>query len=273
MTIKWLHISDVHECDREGYHRAAMYDEIVANVKGRQTHPDFVIFTGDLAFEGTEREYESLQARFFTGLKDALPDDCPVFIVPGNHDIDRKGVVPPRLWIGDVNQQELFQEVGAAGRRMRGDVLLPRFEAYRAFEQSVASWDDDWLASESGSICQILLVDNTKIAIVGINTAWLCQDDSDWGNLTAGRTMVDAALRKAEVAAPELVIVLGHHPLDAMTGERPWSDGSRIRERIQQANAVYLHGHLHASGSQRTGDSLQSVLEQLRRTQSRFWVP
>jgi hypothetical protein len=99
-----------------------------------------------------------------------------------------------------------------------------------------------------------------KLAIVGINTAWLCQDDQDWGQLTAGRTMVDAALREAEKAAPQLVIVLGHHPLDAMTGDRPWSDGKRIRQRLEQANAVYLHGHLHASGNQKTGDSLQSVL-------------
>ena len=57
-----------------------------------------------------------------------------------------------------------------------------------------------------------------------------------------------------------MVIVLGHHPLDAMTGERPWSDGPRIRQRLEQANAIYVHGHLHTSESKRTGDSLESVL-------------
>jgi hypothetical protein len=39
-----------------------------------------------------------------------------------------------------------------------------------------------------------------------------------------------------------------------------WSDGNRIRQRLQQANAVYLHGHLHTSGTEITGDSMESVL-------------
>lgn len=72
--------------------------------------------------------------------------------------------------------------------------------------------------------------------------------------------MVDAALRQARAAQPDLVIVLGHHPLAAMTGETEWSDGNRIRQRLEQANAVYLHGHLHASGGQQSGDSMKSVL-------------
>ena len=70
--------------------------------------------------------------------------------------------------------------------------------------------------------------------------------------------MVDAALRMAREA--DLTIVLGHHPLEAMTGEQPWSDGDRIRKRLQQASAIYLHGHLHKSGGGITTDSMQSVL-------------
>ncbi len=225
-----------------------MYDEIVEEVIKRQTKPDFVFFTGNLAFAGMEEEYESLRKRFLDPLKDALPDDCPIFMVPGNHDVDRKAAVPPRLWIGDEEQQKLFQEVSTAGRRKRGEVLLPRFEAYRAFERTSAAWGEDWLGSECGSIVRTMEVDGAKIAVVGINTAWLCHDEEDWGKLTAGRTMVDAALRQSEAEQPQLVIVLGHHPLDAMMGEQSWSDGPRIRQRLEQANAIYLHGHLHTAG-------------------------
>ncbi len=260
MAIKWLHISDVHECDREDYHRVAMYDEIVAEVKRRQTPPHIVFVTGDLAFAATEKEYDSLQVRFFDPLKGALPDECLIFMVPGNHDVDRQAVVPPRLWIGNEDQMKLFQEVSEAGKRKRGGALLPRFAAYSSFEKKVASWGEDWIASECGSICHILAADGVKIAVVGINTAWLCQDNEDWGKLTAGRTMMEAALRQAEVEQPDLIIVLGHHPIEAMMGEQEWSDGSRIRQRLEQTNAVYLHGHLHVSGTQTTGDSLHSVL-------------
>jgi len=260
MTINWLHLSDVHECDKEGYHRAAMYDAIVAEVKDYEKKPDLVFITGDLAFSGTTEEYESLKKRFFDKLSNVLPGTCPIFIVPGNHGVDRKAVVPPRLWIIDAEQRKLFQEVGASGLRKRRELLLPRFDAYRSFERTAAAWDADWLASQRGSICKLLMVDGRRISIIGINTAWLCQDEDDWSELTAGRTMVDAALREAEKSEPELLIVLGHHPLQARSGERTWSDGNFIRARLEQSNAIYLHGHLHSSGDQRSGDSLESCL-------------
>lgn len=260
MTINWLHLSDVHECNKEGYHRVAMYDAIVSEVKSNLQKPDIIFFTGDLAFSGTAEEYKLLKERFLTPLRAVLPTGCPLFTIPGNHDVDRKRVVNPRLWIGDEKERAAFQEVGGEGRKKRGDALLPRFEAYRALEADFSSWGADWLTSEQGSVCKIIEVSDRQIAIVGINTAWLCQDDEDWGRLTAGRTMVDAALRQATTAKPDLVIVLGHHPLAAMTGEKEWSDGNRIRQRLEQANAIYLHGHLHSAGSQRAGDSMESVL-------------
>jgi hypothetical protein len=259
MAISWLHLSDVHECDKERYHRVAMYEAIVAEVKANPP-VDFVFFTGDLAFSGIAHEYKLLKEHLLTPLRAVLPTTCALFTVPGNHDVDRKRVSKPRLWIDDEQERAAFQNIGGEGQRKRGDTLLPRFEAYRELEAEYSAWGENWLASEQGSICKVVAVGGHRIAVVGINSAWLCQDDEDWGRLTAGRTMVDAALRQAEAAQPDFLVVLGHHPLAAMIGEKEWSDGDRIRQRLEQANAVYFHGHLHVSGGQRTGDSMQSVL-------------
>lgn len=259
MTVRWLHISDVHECNRDDYQRTSMFEAIVAAVKEREPRPDFVFFTGDLAFSGSKPEYDLLRDRFLNPLCEALPDGCPIFTVPGNHDVDRTRCGAPRIWIEHENGAlNTFQKVDSAGLKRRTDLLLPRFEAYREIEQEFAAWDDDWLASETGAICVTREAAGHKMAIVGINTAWLCHDDQDWGRLTAGETMVEAALNLAKDA--DLTVVLGHHPLAAMTGEAPWSDGNRIRLRLQQAKAIYLHGHLHKSGGEITTDSLQSVL-------------
>ncbi len=260
MSIRWLHISDVHECSREEFHREGMYEAIVKNVEQRPETPDIVFFTGDLAFSGTALEYDLLRERFLTQLRAALPKDCPIFTVPGNHDVNRKRAGNPRSWMTDPDQQRVFQQVDEVGRQKRVDMILPRFESYRAVEQSLGAWGEDWLASETGAACAIREINGHRLAIVGMNTAWLCHDDEDWGRLTAGRTMVDAALKKAAEASPDLTIVIGHHPLTAMTGEKEWSDGDRLRTRLEQSNAIYLHGHLHRSGAQRTGDALQSVL-------------
>jgi len=259
-VIRWLHISDVHECKRDDFHRVGMYEAVIAEVKAQTEPPDIVFFTGDLAFAGTADEYQLLKDRLLVPLRKALPPGCPLFTVPGNHDVDRKRAAKPRSWMTDADERAIFQRVDADGRQKRCDLLLSRFEAYRAIEREIASWAGDWLASEQGSICKVVEIDAKRIAVVGINTAWLCQDDYDWGQLTAGKDMVDAALRLAKAAAPDLVIVLGHHPLAAMTGETGWSDGDRIRTRLEEANAIYLHGHLHGSGGQRFGDSMRSVL-------------
>lgn len=258
--IRWLHISDVHECKQDDFHRVGMYEAIVAEVKAQSNPPDIVFFTGDLAFAGTAFEYKLLKDRLLVPLREASPLGCPLFTVPGNHDVDRKRASRPRIWIRDADEHVIFQKVDGEGCQKRSDLLLPRFEAYRATEREVAAWGTDWLASEQGSICKVIDAGGKRIAVVGINTAWLCQDDGDWGRLTAGKDMVDAALRQAKVAAPDLVIALGHHPLAAMSGEMDWSDGDRIRKRLEQANAIYLHGHLHDFGSQLAGDAMQSVL-------------
>ena len=127
MTISWLHISDIHECDNDRYHRTAMYEAIIQEVKKRTIPPDVAFITGDLSFQGTDTEYESLIKRFINPLKEALPLNCPIFTVPGNHDVDRTAVVPPRLWMTDTDQQKLFQDVGSNGQRKRQQTLLPRF--------------------------------------------------------------------------------------------------------------------------------------------------
>lgn len=71
---------------------------------------------------------------------------------------------------------------------------MPRFEAYAELDRAVSAWGSDWLRSDAGSAWWSGNIAGTQIAIVGINTAWLWQDDDDWGELTPGRYMVDIPL-------------------------------------------------------------------------------
>src|SRR5215211_772562 len=128
-------------------------------------------------------------------------------------------------------------------------MLLPRFAAYAAFDRRVSDWGSHWLDSETGAIWWSKDINGAKVAVVGANTAWLCQDDDDWGKLTPGREMLASAVREATKAKPDLLIVLGHHPLGALFGEGDVSDGDRVTRRLEQANALYLHGHRHRTQS------------------------
>jgi predicted MPP superfamily phosphohydrolase/DNA polymerase III delta prime subunit len=259
MTIRWLQISDIHECSREGHFRKRMYAEIIKEVE-RQAPPNVVFLTGDMAFAGTESEYLSLEKAFIEPLKKVLPLDCPIFTIPGNHDVDRERGIKPRLWIGDAEEAKLFQSIDAKGAAKRKDALLPRFSAYAAFDSRVSSWRTPWLESQAGSVWWSKEIKGAKVSVVGVNTAWFCQDDNDWGKLTPGRFLLEHAVDEALKEKPNLLIVLGHHPLAALRVEGEPSDGPRVIERLKQANAIYLHGHLHASGSDRIGDALRTTL-------------
>jgi hypothetical protein len=237
-----------------------MYDAIVRNVVDREEKPHLVFFTGDLAFSGAHEEYDRLDRLFLKPLRQALGADPPILTVPGNHDVQRKSVVNPRLWMVDPEQRRVFQQVDSEGQQKRADAILPRFKNYRAAEKLLGAWPEDWLASERGTAFTLREIEGRRLAVIGMNTAWLCHDDHDWGHIAGGKTMVDAALKTAQSELPDLTIVLGHHPLAALTGEQPWSDGDRIRTRLEQANAVYLHGHYHRARTQRAGDSAGSLL-------------
>lgn len=260
MSLRWLHLSDVHEAARDGVNRVRMYDQILAEVERREG-ADVVFLTGDVAFAGEESEYRSLEKSFIEPLKNIVGPDCPLFVVPGNHDLDRRRAVPPRSWINLEQQRSLFQAVDAEGSLKRSDVLMPRFKAYADFDARVSAWPKRWLESDAGAAVWTGDINGHRIGVVGLNTAWLCQDDEDWGRISPGRYMAERALEAASAASPHLLFALGHHPLGAFAVEhQPEQDGGRIRERLERHKAVYLHGHLHRTGSDQTGAGPMTAL-------------
>jgi 3',5'-cyclic AMP phosphodiesterase CpdA len=256
--IRWLHLSDVHENEDGGHPRRRMYDHILKAVKGRAEKPHLVFLTGDLAFKGTAAEYEKLNAGFIQPLKEALPEAL-FFAVPGNHDLLRDETDPPREWMEHKDRADLFHAASSGGAKRREKFLLPRFAPYAEFEKSFVKWSDqDWLKSETGAAVWRDKVEGKTVAVVGLNTAWLCQDDQDWGKLSAGRGLVERGFELAiEGGAPDLLFVLGHHPLEAMTNDQN-DCGEELRKHLAAHNALYLHGHLHLTATKGTGSYTQN---------------
>src|SRR5512137_1027717 len=92
----WLHLSDWHqsgsEFDRQVVRRALLKDiRERARISPDLEKIDFVVFSGDLAYNGKSEEYLAAKEQFFQPILDACglnPEQ--LFIVPGNHDLDRK---------------------------------------------------------------------------------------------------------------------------------------------------------------------------------------
>ena len=107
--ITWLHLSDWHEGAEEHNPELAQFDrlkvvlpKLIEDIQNRhQISPDlsqvdFIVFSGDVTFSGEEKQYDNAYEKFFKPILEAtnLTED-KLFIVPGNHDLNRNIVNDP----------------------------------------------------------------------------------------------------------------------------------------------------------------------------------
>src|SRR4051794_24494287 len=92
MRASWLHISDFHFKGGDPYDRDVVLRALVRSVRefrerGRQ--PDLIFATGDVAHSGQDSEYQAATAFFDALLAAAGLDRRRLYVIPGNHDVDR----------------------------------------------------------------------------------------------------------------------------------------------------------------------------------------
>ena len=95
-SLRILHLSDVHfgQTDRSGTAwrlRRVLGTAWEENLKAILVDgkPDLICFTGDIAFSGKETEYNEATLFFDELLTRLGVDKSCLFVVPGNHDVDR----------------------------------------------------------------------------------------------------------------------------------------------------------------------------------------
>ena len=97
--ITWLHLSDWHQKKSGESDRQLVLDALISDIKERNfLSPhlykiDFIVYSGDVAFSGQPEEYIAARRNFFNPLLEAanLRRD-QLFIVPGNHDLNKKKI-------------------------------------------------------------------------------------------------------------------------------------------------------------------------------------
>src|SRR5262249_1075351 len=89
----WWHFSDLHWDVRSSTERRAFLRVLHDDLQNRMQDfgvPDFVVFSGDIAYSGEEAQYLAAEKDFFAPIRSLIGDAaCPFFFVPGNHDVRR----------------------------------------------------------------------------------------------------------------------------------------------------------------------------------------
>jgi predicted phosphodiesterase len=255
--LQFLHISDLHaKGPRETEpwrRRRVLGDAWLRNLETliqEEGTIHFVFFTGDAAQSGKPEEYAEV-TDFFRALCQELGIGLDrLFVVPGNHDIDRD--VHAGAWESTRMRLAATTDLLGVSRWMNGigsgpplgfedswkDNILDRRHAYR-----------DWAADDLGHAQAAGLGYRSSVElpgwdrpihIVGLDTAWLCGDDADAGRLLLTENQVGRHLTATNGdPLPGLRIVLMHHPLHEL------ADGIRARKLLADYADLILRGHLH----------------------------
>ena len=240
MAVTWLHVSDFHLSDKGPYNQEVILNALVSSVKrfGTEGHkPDLIFATGDIAQNGKAQEY-AYATEFFNALLDAAGlEKERLFIVPGNHDVDRKmGKGLARTLDSNDDADEYFDLKTSLPHLTQ---KLQAFSAwYNEYFKGIRTFPTDTTCSQ----VEVIPIRKTRIAVLPLNSALFCIDDNDHNKLFIGRRCLDSAVKQlqSQVEA-DLKIALLHHPLDWLSS----IERANINATLGAAVDLVLQGHYH----------------------------
>jgi len=199
----------------------------------------YIFLTGDIANKGLSNEYELFLDEFIFPVYEKTQNFSKIFIVPGNHDIDRNQARAVKRYniLNDIPEFFDPTDKGVFERK----VLFDRFKNYKeASIHELTSSGSDWLYSKEGIFTHTDTFGDISLGILGLNTAWLSGEGNDEKKLSPGKSLAENGLGKINDC--NYKIVLGHHPTN-------WYDEDidPISALFSKNGVIYLHGHLHKS--------------------------
>jgi predicted phosphodiesterase len=252
-AITWLHISDLHWKDSSSYEQNMVAKRLLEDLRQRQriapelARIDLIFVTGDIAFASRPREYR-LARRFFSDLMSVTGvSQERFFVVPGNHDVDRRRADLPaaKAIVGSLDSLSAVNAL--LGDRRRLGILTRRFDNYARFVNRSLPQHPRF-SRERFFYARRLEVERTQLVVVGLNSAWVSASDQDRSNLFLGERQVHDALETATASPNDVCIALLHHPFEWLQE----SDGHICEALLLRACQFILHGHAHRTDMGRT---------------------
>jgi len=257
--ITFLHLSDIHfidrnhgtAFDRDQQIRRALLDDVEQKPADGAAY-DGVLITGDIAYAGLPAEYyraaeflDELYRRSGTSRKNT-------YVVPGNHDVDRKFVEPDLpLWAAHTKLRETVEPTQWHGQIYTQLVkdpqrsLLAPLGAYNDFAQGFDCYTGMLPSKETGQpdiprlawqkVFDKPLEDGTLIQLHGLNSALISDEGDAAGNLLVS----DYQRSHFQNSSNAVNVVMCHHPPEWLM------DKADMRKSLRTYAPVALFGHEH----------------------------
>ncbi len=249
MAFTWLHVSDFHISSSGFYDANLVLKSLIEYVKINHERsvwkPDLIFATGDIAGKGDMKVFQGRDNAPATIFFDALLNAAGLerkhlFIVPGNHDVDRlknKGGLAKYLET-QIDIDNYFES----------DLKL-HFLKLNDF----SSWYNYYYKENSrdfslNSTCTLIPyeVNGIQINLLLINSTLFCDDtNKDIGKLCIGRSCLEPLIEKlAEERNNDnikLALAVIHHPFYYLHQ----LESIALKDTLSSQVDILLQGHLH----------------------------
>lgn len=257
-----LHISDIHfketDVGQPDDPNRALRNDMIQDVKRMRAQigkpADGILLSGDIAFAGKPAEYEFA----YDWLERQL---CPaagcqienVFVVPGNHDVDRTAEAgPAQVMMRNTLRQFAANRVNDELRkwmrdRVSASVIFGPIDNYNRFAAkflcALRPYLDDVKTLEQGgeeppaqpfARRDVKLNDGSILRLWGFNTVLVSDKNDDEGLM-----LVDPAACQIEAEEGVAHLVMCHHPFGWLKNKREFED------RLNAVANIQLFGHEH----------------------------
>ena len=207
---------------------------------------DFLLFTGDLVFSGSDpNDFDLAYQTFLKRIGEKLDlAKSNAILCPGNHDVNRKKVSEPiKSFIrGFTNSDQLTRMVEENKEDVFGISCKPT-DNYHQFEKQfyqkgAASGID--VINRLYSL-HIRNFEKWKIGFATLNTAWCSSGDDDQGNLFFPKSELEKVIAELNKQKVDWKILLLHHPLTDLRN----FNKTDIEDIIYSEFHLMFSGHLH----------------------------
>lgn len=233
MKVKILHLSDIHISSKEGEEYKRLRTKLLDDLSNIGNEIDAVVITGDI-IDRNDIGAWNLAKDFIDKLLPLLNLSVQkLFIVPGNHDMERNNIVKAMLEPcikGDLQVKETDWSY-----------IVMRLSHYSKFLE-----DFSFSEEKEGFGVRYIEKNGKKICFNMINSAWASIGNEDYGKLLVGKNKLDKNVEVLrELTNKEIVITIMHHPIDWLEKD----EGELLEDYLLSDDKfnspILLHGHIH----------------------------
>jgi formylglycine-generating enzyme required for sulfatase activity/predicted MPP superfamily phosphohydrolase len=235
-----MHLSDLHFRCGQKFDRSVVLDPLLGRLADdlkKSITPEIIIISGDIAFSGKFEEYASASIFLTDLLKTCRLNKDRLFLIPGNHDVNREVYRPSDCPAYDT-MQTLNTEL--ENKEYRNDLFKGLYNYFSFIKDNYTH-----LTSDNRElvpfICPFTASCGKTIWLAGLNSAWMCRKANESeGKIAIGEYQVKKAFEELKSKGKtDITICVTHHPLSWL-----WEEDRRIL-RPYLNNTVLITGHLH----------------------------